>query len=248
MATLRYLFSIDCENLVSEYAGELPAGSRVHVRYGDGKLSTDNAEYQKDWIGPLKDSSIPGGSAVGDALSGLENPDARAKEIAKLKLNGELPKELNGLWAGLDGDVLRGIDWALVRKDGVVVFDGRVTLRASEQDHKNGFLIDALITGAVDLAPPEDQTPEGGSATYYRWKAGSLKDKVIKVALGVRFEASGEAPPDASEDYKRKVKNFPRYMRLTRHQCSGFGELTLGVGKDSNPIEKLLLKVYENDT
>jgi hypothetical protein len=247
---LKYLFTIDCANLVSEYAGELPAGSRVHVRYGAGTLKTVQAEYEPAWIQPLSrlEKLSDDQKAALAELGSQQTPDLRVAKLAEL--SQRLPDAAKRIWAGIEGTVVRGIDWALVRKDGVVTFDGRVTLKATEPPNAgnpDGFLIDALISGAVDLDPTAPATADAAAAIYNSWKTGTLNPHVINVALGVRFEASGAPPADASADYQRKTKSFPRYMRLTRRQCLGAGTLTLGQGTPASPIQKLQLKVYEYD-
>jgi hypothetical protein len=54
-------------------------------------------------------------------------------------------------WSGLTGEILSGGDIFLVRPDGVLVLDGRVTIRADD-----GVLIDAVYKGALDLVPSEE--------------------------------------------------------------------------------------------
>jgi len=238
---LKYLFSLECSSITSEFAGELPAGSRIHVRYGGGVLSTDPRKYAADWLTKVN----AGDAALAKKLEAA-SPCERPKLLA-LAVSNPVPigAALHNLWVGLDGEVLRGIDWALVRTDGVVSFDARLTLNANvEGDGK--FLIEALMSGAVDLDPTAPHTFEKARETYLRWKLGQLPSREIPLALGVRFEATGAAPADASLDYQRKSRDFPRFMRLTRCQCLAAGKLTLGTGANRAPLQKLELEVFEH--
>lgn len=239
---LKYLFNLACDSVISEFAGELPAGSRMHIRYGEGVLSTDPRKYAASWLARVKAKDANFATALEAA-----DPCARAKLIAKpvgAIDAAALAPELQNLWAGLDGEILRGIDWALVRTDGVVSFDTRLTFNANAEGGK--FLIEAQMSGAVDLDPTAPHTFDKARETYIRWKLGQLPNREIRLALGVRFEATGAAPADASLDYQRKARDFPRFMRLTRCQCVAVGKLTLGNSPNRSPIQKLELEVSEH--
>jgi hypothetical protein len=244
---LKYLFSLSCDSISSEYAGELPAGSRVHIRYSGGELSTNPELYERDWLQGLRDLHPRYAQRVIDVP-----PHQRADEIQKLIAACKKSNELEALkaavpknfWTGLDGSILSGIDWALVRTDGVVSFDARLTLSARTGDDSD-FLIEGLMSGAVDLNPAAEHTIAANRKIYADWKSGLLADE-LPLALGVRFEATGAAPPDASPEYQRKVEHFPRFMRLTRCQCLATGKIFFVSQPGWKSIQRIELEIFEH--
>lgn len=244
---LKYLFSLRCDSIISEYAGEVPAGSRVHIRYCGGELWTKPDPYRQAWLAELSRIDDVFAKRLSEA-SPIERAATLRERLAECKSEHEA-EALRAVipmnwWLGLDGSILSGIDWALVRTDGVASFDARLTLSA-KTGGDGDFLIEALMSGAVDLDPTAPHTIEAGRKTYGAWKSGGLAD-AIPLALGVRFEATGAAPPDASAEYKRKVEHFPRFMRLTRCQCLALGELKLVARGGWKAIQQIDLGIYEH--
>jgi hypothetical protein len=244
---LKYLFSLSCDSITSEYAGELPAGSRVHIRYSGGALSTKPDLYAQAWLQEVAaiDAGLAG--SVCDALphqraERMRQLIAQVKDAKKAEaLKAAVPKNF---WTGLEGSILSGIDWALVRTDGVASFDARLTLSAKTGDDGE-FLIEALMSGAVDLNPAAEHTIEATRKIYADWKSGALPDQ-IPLALGVRFEATGAAPADASPEYKRKVAHFPRFMRLTRCHCLATGRIIFVAQPGWKSIQRIELEIFEH--
>jgi hypothetical protein len=238
VANLKYLFTLE-SGVTSEFAGELPAGSRMHFRYGSGTLQTDSEQYKKDWLA--------GDKALKEKFEAASRDGCWASEWA----NELARQEKRNLWAGLDGKLLRGIDWALVRKDGVICFDARLTVAANtgNTDDKSSdkpFLIETLMTGVVDLGPGTTDTPQDGRNLYDQWKAGALTEKDIPLTLGVRFEATGEAPTGASQTYREIAASFERFLRLTRTHCVATGTLVLSGGHGlRHKVESVKLNFYE---
>ncbi|HKQ70038.1 MAG TPA: DUF3237 family protein [Polyangiaceae bacterium] len=149
-------------------------------------------------------------------------------------------------WTGLKGKLLSGADFLLVRSDGVLALDGRVTLRSDDK-----VLIDALYTGSVDLIELLDEPyllergrrldengPESKSEAYRALDADFQRDFLrslvpihekyvvvdsratcIRIPLRVemRFETASGPYPDAPGEDMSWIKK--RYLK---HQESFF--------------------------
>ena len=154
-------------------------------------------------------------------------------------------------WNGLEGPILGGGDFFLVRSDGVLELDGRVTLRAAPDD----TLIDVKYSGVVDIAEsvadPELQKaltavgasrPESESRVseaFERFIHGSLELTKrngwpsLPVRLAVTFELAtgpwstveGEDTSWMKDRYLDLQEHVWRYEVLTRKQFLAEGIL-----------------------
>jgi len=134
---------------------------------------------------------------------------------------------------GLEGEVLSGADWILVRDDGVAVFDARLTLGRSSDDvvidaddpaiyrfrrgkpsADDDFLVNAIISGVADLKP---------------FDAGFTGTR--PVALPVVFEASGKSVSWAKPRFRQLAKNFEKYRAVVESQCLTAGSVTFDQGR-----------------
>lgn len=198
-------------------------GTRVHVSYGaESSITTRPEDYRESWQ---------------EDLPKEENHSSEKPLLAKD-------------WCGMGGGVLSGADFLLVRADGVLELDGRVTLRAND-----GTLIDATYWGLADLERDlvdengdkvvfsEERTlarePSSEAATspaYLKFVSGQLKG-TIGLNLSIRFETdtgpwttSAEAQDATWTQPARKNQgqNAHKYRILVRGQFCGFGKMTLG--------------------
>jgi hypothetical protein len=126
-------------------------------------------------------------------------------------------------WLGLKGHIISGVDWALLRGDGVIEFDGQITLSDGPADDKKGVgvLVNARTSGAVDLVGKDEARPLSLDHALERWMAS---DANVPIALNVRFEAPQEPEPWASKKYTRR-KGQLRYAALSRGQFVGCGAI-----------------------
>ena len=156
-------------------------------------------------------------------------------------------------WNGLEGSILGGGDFFLVRSDGVLELDGRVTLRADPDD----TLIDIVYRGVVDLARyaknidlPQARSIEDAekrrlatearvSEAFERFINGSLElegeqadpelpvmlTATCELATGPWSEVEGEDTSWVKDRYLRLQEYVWRYEVLTRQQFVGRGKL-----------------------
>jgi hypothetical protein len=131
------------------------------------------------------------------------------------------------------GRVLCGIDWVLLRRDAVAVFDSRLTFRLN--DEKDKFVFDAVISGIVDLQNP-DASADERLQTYRQWNQIAA---TLRVALPVRFEASGPSQNWAAKKYQVSAEKFAAYSYLTTNQFLAIGEVDVA----PNTIKRIKLDV-----
>jgi hypothetical protein len=115
----------------------------------------------------------------------------------------------------LDGTILAGHDWALVRDDAVIVFDGKVTFQVTfpSDDARGGAPVKvpilAEIEGRVDLREVGD-----GKDRPYRereakeilraWQRGDFKDYTLPVGVFLEFTV------DRGTDQGKRLGNLER--------------------------------------
>jgi hypothetical protein len=150
-------------------------------------------------------------------------------------------------WSGFEGTVLSGGDFALVRLDGVLQLDGRLTLKSRE-----GVLTDATYKGVIDLVEAarvaklieEHRDRKGLSKAIHGLEAATFEDYArgkalnapvqLPILLYVAFEAANtpwtNAPgEDLSWPQKRYLaheEDFWRYRLLVRRLFVATGKLT----------------------
>jgi hypothetical protein len=135
-----------------------------------------------------------------------------------------------------EGAVVTGTDWILLRDDGVAVFDGKITFRATKP---GVHVFDADIDGRVNLKPI------GGGGAPIRdaqgWKSLGASRKALKVALPIAFETTSVVPPDASRRIAEAAENGKLFVELAKHQFVARGTIEVERGQ----IMSLDLRVEE---
>jgi hypothetical protein len=142
-------------------------------------------------------------------------------------------------WLGLSGSIVSGVDWALLRSDGVVEFDGQWVLTDGDLDDKKAVLVNARSAGSVDLCGSKDQRPLTLDHAVSMIHA-TKEDEHVGIALAIKFEAPQEPEPWASKKYTRR-KGQLRYALLSRGQFVATGNLK-AFGKSGAEVE---LDVYQ---
>jgi uncharacterized protein DUF3237 len=157
------------------------------------------------------------------------------------------PVLINGtMTAQIDGEIASGADWVTVRRDGVVEFDSRITLRFEmvKDDKDERYLIDGTFQGVLDLGP-EGATDDEIFLNFVR---GVQPVKGFKVAFSARFEGSSGPPRgrDASwvpKRLKNAAKYFDTFRPLVRQQFNTTGFVTVEQGP-YYPPKTLSLNVF----
>ena len=249
----QYFFSIDTR-FDGKPVGDVPGGFRMDIAYEEGgRISTDSGKYFRDWIesnAQLKDwwkaiEGLPDVGALQDSRTAYD-AIATVRKLGKFdpygpevrRQHGDLKPELE--WFGIEGEVLSGGDWTIVRHDGVVCFDGRMTIRSSDEDRS---LLDTSLTAVVDLRNRAKDSILDGGAIYRRWRsAGFGKGKEVPVVFAATFESVQQAAPSwAPKRYARQAEHYWKYARLIRSQFVAVGTVTL----DSGSLSPVKLDVYE---
>jgi hypothetical protein len=101
----------------------------------------------------------------------------------------------------IDGEIATSGDWGLLRNDGVLQLDARLSIATND-----GSAIAARMEGMTDPI------------------LGAVK---ARLSASLRFEVSGAAPPDAAKRYINASKNHEKYRELGQAILFGFGEVTL---------------------
>ncbi len=241
----KYFFSVE-PRIETIPVGEVPGGFRVDLRYvtAGSRVWTDPGAYDGAWW----DSAAA--KELNERLAGTDGPklperfDYKALAAVRKAAGADSPLKAvrdAGLleWLGLDGEVLSGTDWATVLTDGVITFDGRVTIKSDDD-----FLVDAVVSGVADLREPGKPLTDARSRTLYTdWLNGGIAHPV-PLSLGVHFEAANSTESWANVKIKRASSNFWKYARLVRGQFAAIGEMTLQRTTYS-PIARARLDVYE---
>jgi hypothetical protein len=231
---VKYLFTIAAP-FATRWIGKTPAGFRIDLDYasdvsrgpGGGrgpKVTTDLAKLNESWPDVAKAVEAILGRAPREAppLVVEQKPPGRRHgadaERARLRRARDLATEEEHAvnWFGLTGTVAAGMDWAQLRPDGVVDFDGRLTLR-----DEDGTLVNAVVLGSVDLIKPGNARPITLDEAVEHLR--EAKNDEIGFALALRFEAVQEPEPWAAKRYRRVGAH--KYRRLSRGQCLGVGRL-----------------------
>jgi hypothetical protein len=146
----------------------------------------------------------------------------------------------------IPGKVLSGADWTLLRSDGVMIFDSRITLKFSRPKNDDydydvvdvddvdscvPYLLDCTLSGMTDLAEVVklggEKTDEEIFDTVIR---GKYSGRHWPLSLKARFEGSAGPPPreDTSwlpKSLQRAGAEFPLYRQLVRQELSAYGEV-----------------------
>jgi hypothetical protein len=217
---LKYFFSLraDLNAGIGDDVG--PTGIRTHVTYESygSKVQSGDAQYQADWGQPV--------------------PEGARNELSRRNAD-KLPP-----WCGLFGTVASGGDFVLVRTDGLIQLDGRVTIKAHDDS-----LVDALYQGSIDLSQHQQQREvaklrsydrDASTSTFQAFRDGTYRfanNGKIPVFLSVSFETANLPSVLDSGDnqdlswvnqrYRATGDNFWRYAPLVRRQFVAKGVLTL---------------------
>jgi len=142
-------------------------------------------------------------------------------------------------WLGLEGHILSGVDWSLLRSDGVIEFDGQLTITDGLLNDKKGegVLVNARTSGAVDLVANDAERPYSIEHAMDLWLRAAGD---VPVALNIKFEAPQESEPWASKKYTRR-KGQLKYVMLSRGQFVGCGTIK-SLQKQGTTIE---LEVFQ---
>jgi hypothetical protein len=151
-------------------------------------------------------------------------------------------------WEGFEGTLLSGGDFALLRLDGVLQLDGRLTLRSRE-----GVLADATYKGTIDLVESArvaaliaEHSPQhkGLTKAIHALEASTFEDYArgqplsapleLPLLLYMAFEAAntpwtnapGEDLSWPAKRYLAHEKDFWRYRLLMRRLFIATGKLT----------------------
>jgi hypothetical protein len=245
----RYFFTIH-PSVRPTPVGEIPGGYRVDLRYGNAtapkSVFTDPGRYKSDWLDPVAAEGLP--ADLGEpARTLLQQPSYEKIQEARQQPESAALRALRETrtleWFGIQGAILSGGDWTTVRQDGVVTFDGRLTIRAD-----SSFLVDVVISGVVDLRRPEADAlscsdNEVYSPVYERWLSGELTTP-IRTVLSLRFEAARAGQSWADNKIKNASVGFWKYERLVRGHFMAIGQMEVQQAQYS-PISDLQLEVYE---
>lgn len=241
----QYYFTVDAKLEVLEApAGEArgPRGTRIYAIYSSpSPIETNASRYERSWDRPL-----PQGYAEPKKFEPLYiEPGKEAAEAGGNSKYVELAKEKAEWqrfgWTGLTGEILSGADFLLVRPDGVIELDGRITIRAKDET-----LIDAVYRGLIDLQKhfgADGAERSGGkteaavSAAYASFVEGEFPLDVFPVQLSISFETNtGPWSTEDAEDstwtkpsQARHRGNVWKYAGLVRRTFSGFGTIKFGM-------------------
>jgi hypothetical protein len=212
----RYMFTISAP-FATRWVGSNPAGYRLDLEYAVSDASqpdvgpsvkTDPVKLARSWpnilarVTTIIQRQDPAAVPVELTADNLD----RARRLATQADHDEH-------WFGMTGTVAAGMDWAMLRADGVVDFDGRVTLKDD-----TGLFVNAIVLGSADLVLPGEIRPLTLDQAVERLK-NSKGETGLAVAL--RFEAAQEPEPWAAKRYRRS--GAFKYRRLSRGQCLGVG-------------------------
>jgi hypothetical protein len=126
----------------------------------------------------------------------------------------------------ITGKIINGSDWALIRDDGVVSFDAKLTFEAEDpgkpapaEPVKHVF--DAVLSGTMYL----------GSAMKIMDESQLRRiAQPLEVQLPIRFETSIAAPVGASPELVKASKHAAVFAELSRRQFVAYGTISLKDG------------------
>ena len=150
-------------------------------------------------------------------------------------LNGQFDASTPGV---IKGTILSGSDWVLVRPDGVLVFDARISVGFTEgvkldKAGEPGYVMDATLKGLLDLGKRWGLSGPGVIEKLVRGEpslGGKHGTEEWDASFSVRFEGSGElgAREDRSWLPKRlqvAIENAPQFKELLRQQFTAYAKV-----------------------
>ncbi len=164
--------------------------------------------------------------------------------------------------APIEGEVLSGSDWTLVRSDGVLIFDSRLTLRfgkdldAEENKKKTPadfYLLDCTLSGMSDLRQVLNVEPDASDEVIFDAVVrGDYTGLKWPIALKARFE--GSAGPNEREDaswlpdqLRGAAAMFPRFRPIVRQELFAYGTVEVAK-KPYLPATKISLSMWGSNS
>jgi hypothetical protein len=219
----------------SHNIGETPTGFRIDLKYErtKGVLTTSPQDYEKDWI---HHPALPNHLSTYEGISKARNDPKHYDDLRRERHLGHLE------WFGIEGGCLTGGDWALVRSDAVVVFEGRVTLETKEEDIAEGFIFDMILRGHVDVRGSSslDDAPK----LFQSLRNGAPIDSPCPIQLSANFEGTQSEATWTSKEIRRRASHPWKYTRLMRGQFVAAGTATFG-SEFGSPINFIDLDILE---
>lgn len=227
----RYMFSVQAD-IASYRVGESPEGSRVDIEYrAGGRVSTNADLFFESWKAEL---TLAEGE-LKKSKPTFSLPTDSVKRAEWLQATRRLDKRPSALdWLGLEGELISGSDWILVRSDGVAVMSGHATLREETWQSPNGqkelggniINVDLMTVADVgEAAVPSFAAPTKRAAAldpkqvYEHWKS-STGESELHFVLAIRFAVADSTQPWAGSTYG-SLEGFERFVKLPRHQYAG---------------------------
>jgi hypothetical protein len=144
----------------------------------------------------------------------------------------------------IEGFVVAGSDWVLMRDDGVGTFSAKITFKSTKPyrgvdaqgkavpgDH----VFDAQLTGRVNVKGLGWTSKIGKPEDLLKLKGA------LKVALPIQFETSGPAPDGASDEIKSAALHWETFAELAKHQFAAIGTIQV----ENGTISTMDLKVVQ---
>lgn len=254
----RYYFTVEAKlETLEAPPGEArgPRGARIYAIYSaPSPIKTIEHRYESSWKRAMPRWHSDPKKFEPLYLEPAKEEGDRSPESGATSLRSELAREKAEWqrfgWTGLNGGVLSGADFLLVRPDGVLELDGRITIRAKDET-----LIDAVYRGLIDLEThfgPEHAGRSGGnteaavSAAYSQFVEGEFPVDAFPLELSVSFETNtGPWSTEEAEDstwtkpsQARHRGNVWKYAGLVRRQFSAFGSIRFAMqsGRVPQPL------------
>jgi hypothetical protein len=165
---------------------------------------------------------VPGGYRVQIDWAGQGQPEVTFQGISRY---GDPPCAARRI----SGKIINGSDWALIRDDGVVTFNAKLTFEADDPDPPAPLadavkhVFDAVLSGTMEL-------PKGPKIT----RADQVREieADLEVYLPIRFETSIAAPICASPELVKASKHAKVFAELSRRQFVAYGRISLKKGDE----------------
>jgi uncharacterized protein DUF3237 len=139
-------------------------------------------------------------------------------------------------WDGLEGQILSGGDFALIRTDGVLALDGRVTIQAND-----GTLIDAIYRGLVDLDLSRSAAALASEALMSA--AAGNEVAAVEAALEQEFEEKDKVRSIALAAVR---KIFSKGARQAKARTRALEAMGAGLAKEYRARERRIYEEFIN--
>jgi len=116
------------------------------------------------------------------------------------------------------GTVRSGGDWILVRRDGIMEFDSRITLAFAEDGaaDKPRFLVDVTVRGMADLM---NSFPVDGEAAFRAFLRGTVGNHKVHMVGSIRFEVADVEQAGLGESW------LPKHLKFDKAKFRGLVQL-----------------------